>query len=182
MQKKESRTSYLKNVVPQYLKDRSLNEKLQILENCNQTDDQNQSNLLDDPYIDEMSLSGLDNNPDLDLSKRLSLMMRESGFQKELENTMKSKQSLLVSNTPKMSNNEKLLDQLDKEDESNLLDERLSFARLSFLDLADRNSIVHGPSFNNKRETAERISMKRPSYRKSKYKGVTKTKSNLFYR
>ena len=67
-------------------------------------------------------------------------------------------------NTPKVSNNERLLDALDNMDE-NLADDSLnfSFTRISLLDVADRNSIIHGPSFKNNRDFTDRVSLKRLS-------------------
>lgn len=69
-------------------------------------------------------------------------------------------------------NNERLLDELDELDD-NLVDDsfHFSFTRVSLLDVADRNSIIHGPSFKGNKEITERLSIKRQSgvYRKSMF-------------
>lgn len=62
------------------------------------------------------------------------------------------------------SKNEELLDAFDRMDD-NLVDSDMnfSFTRISLLDITDRNSVVHGPSFKGNKEKAERLSIKRGS-------------------
>ena len=98
--------------------------------------------------------------------------MKDSGYLNKYEKNLNKKLNLFQNNSTegqKISNNEKLLDALDNMDE-NLADDNLnfSFTRISLLDYADRNSIIHGTSFKNNRDFTDRVSLKRLSRRMSR--------------
>lgn len=181
MEKKRDKESDLvKNVLPEYFKNKNLHDKLTLVENADQSEDNIQMNFLaDDSYLEPDSLSYLDQETikNMPLDKRLSFLNRaESDNKNESAGLMKfnfgstpvtpsmRKQESDITETPKISDNERLLDALDSMDD-NLMDDslRFSFSRVSLLDVGDRNSIVHGPSFKNNREYTERLSIKRRS-------------------
>lgn len=183
MKNNKPRDSHLvKGVIPDYIKDRPLEDKLAFLDD-EQSEDNIQMNLLDeDSYIEGDSLSYLDaeQRKDVMLNKRISLLLRNESEGLTKKNSIKSnaqdydfstpatpamgKKNSNLLTTPKYSENEKLLDALDDMDD-NLIEGsfNFSFARISMLDINDRNSVVHGPSFKGNRETMERISMRRSS-------------------
>jgi hypothetical protein len=179
LQNKKERDSFLiQNVLPEYFRDKDLNDKLEMIESNELSDDNIHPNLLaDDSYIEPDSFSNLDQEHKAQyLDKRLSILMNaetdslntKSPVKSKLYNTpnipTNSRKTAPNSNLSKIIQNEKLLDALDKMDDC-LVDEpiRFSFARISFLDISDRNSIIHGPSFVKGKEMNERISMRKSS-------------------
>mmetsp|Transcript_17775 Transcript_17775/g.15690 ORF Transcript_17775/g.15690 Transcript_17775/m.15690 type:complete len:188 (+) Transcript_17775:604-1167(+) len=144
--------------------------------NMDQSEDNIQQNLLlDDTYNELESFSNLDTEAikKLPFEQRLSILIRRESIKgnfngKSSLNHLKSgslttpkvfknlPEKLLK---PQMSKNEQLLDALDDIDD-NLLDEELSFGRISCLEFTERDSIIHGPSFRNNKESMSKISRK----------------------
>jgi hypothetical protein len=177
-------SSLVKNILPDYFQNKNVNDKLALVENAELNEDNIQMNLLaDDSYLELDSLSYLDQEQlkNLPLEQRLSLLMRADSEKVTSKNSNKAMKIFYKNNagsliwwrtevqtdTPKISENERLLDALDSIDD-NLTDGNsgLSFNRISLLELTDRNSIVHGPSFKGNKESTDRLSRK--SSRKSK--------------
>lgn len=152
-----------------------------MIDSNNVSEDSIQANLLaDDSYYEQDSFSNLDQEQKaVYLDKRLSLLMNSETDNFNRKSSQRSNKfsypdkplvpklslnSVTNAEKQKIIQNEKLLDALDNMDD-NLVDEslRFSFTRISLLDIADRSSIIHGPSFRNGKETTERISMRRSS-------------------
>ena len=173
---------YVRTIIPEYFENKSLQDKLNLLDFEDQSElDNNQSNLiLDDSFSEMDSLSNLDQEQIkmIPLDKRLSMLIRrESIIKKEKYQHKSSLQKNASANLPikfknisaetQIStgmNNEKLLDVLD-DMEDNLIDNKLnfSFTRISLLDLADRCSIIHGPSFKGNMEMTSQVSKRKSS-------------------
>lgn len=99
------KSSNIANALPDYIRNKSINSKLQILEQMNVTDDNIQTNLLEESYAEGDSLAFLDNdhpNKRAELDNRISLIMRDSGYLNNYENKLNSKFDL-----PKPSANSK---------------------------------------------------------------------------
>ena len=168
----------VKNIIPEFFENITTEEKLDLL-NSDQTEDNIKIDLLnDDSFMELDSFSNLDQNQikKIPLEKRLSILIRRESKKNNMEsqdswNVMKSmslKTPKVLHKIPtevmssKNSNNEELLNALDSM-EDNLLDEELSFGRISCLELKERNSIIHGPSFRENQESTERISRRSSS-------------------
>ena len=89
MKSKPRRDSRLNKIVPnEYFESKGINDKLQILENMEQPEDKMDANFIDDPYLEGDSLSFLDQdntNKRSDLDRRLSLIMKDSGYLNKYE-------------------------------------------------------------------------------------------------
>jgi len=189
IQKKKDRDSHLtKNILPEYFENKTANDKLALVDSQDQSEDNININFLaDDSYLEPDSFSNLDQEQfnNLPYDRKLSILLRADSEKQtntkpmkfnfgSASNTPAMRHRNSDVQTPKVSENEKLLDAIDNMDD-NLAEDSLnfSFARISMLDVGDRTSIVHGPSFKGNKESTERLSMRRSSTRGNHFLSLT---------
>lgn len=86
-------SSLVKNILPDYFENKNVNDKLALVENAEQNEENMQMNLLaDDSYLELDSLSYLDQEQlkNLPLEQRLSLIMRAESEKLTAKNNNKT--------------------------------------------------------------------------------------------